>query len=161
MVTAILAALIVSLTAAVVLNMTFRRFELSAFRTDHAVAGLEAEAGLQFAFARLPDPAFQAAVQLKRTALGAGAIGVNDARAEYIVSCLADLDPNTAGVQAPDEQVTAIHMGGARPAGTTVDGTGGKHVTVRIRFFTNADAAPIAARPYRVRASANYGTGGS
>lgn len=159
MVTAILAALIVSLTAAVVLNMTFRRFELSAFRTDHTVAGMEAEAGLQYAFARLTDPAFQAAVQLKRTALGAGAIGVNDARAEYIVSCLADVDPNTAGTQAPDEQITAIHMGGTRVG--AADGTGGKHVTVRIRFFTAADAAPIAARPYRVRASTTFGTGGA
>lgn len=50
---AIVAALAVSLTAVVTLNLTFRRFELSSFRSDHLSASFAAEAGIQYAFARL------------------------------------------------------------------------------------------------------------
>ncbi|MBI3333286.1 MAG: hypothetical protein HYZ93_04270 [Candidatus Omnitrophica bacterium] len=50
---AIVAALAVSLTAVVVLNLTFRRLELSSFRSDHLSASFAAEAGIQYAFARL------------------------------------------------------------------------------------------------------------
>jgi hypothetical protein len=143
MVTAIVAAVVVSITAAVVLNLTFRRFEMSAFRSDHVVAAAEAEAGLQYAFARLGlDAAFRTAVQNARQ----GA-----AQRYYVISCRQDLEPNTPGVQAPDAHVPALHMGG-------------KHVTVRIIFGGGlglpAGEAPLpAGARYRVRAFADFGTG--
>ncbi len=62
--TAIVAALVVSITALVVLNLTMRRFELSAFRSDHARSLIASESGFQYAFARLDlDPAFDIAVR--------------------------------------------------------------------------------------------------
>jgi hypothetical protein len=171
MVTAIVLALVVSATAALVLNMTFRRFELSAFRTDRSVAGGTSEAGFQYVFARMDkdraynDPAFPAppagngfreTVQRKRNSQGAGAIAAtgaaNDA-AEYVVTC------HDAAATDENQLVPAIHMG---PAAT------GKHLTTRIRFFTQADinALPnsplktlLANRPYKVRSFSNFGTG--
>lgn len=157
MVTALMAALLVSITAAVVLNMTLRRFELSAFRTDHTVATHEAEAGLQYAFARLArDGAFRTAVQNKQS---------GGRQAYYALSCNpnADVDPVTPGVQLPDEQVSALHMGGTLTP-PAVDGTGGKHAVVRIIFGgglglpAGEPALPPGAQ-YRVRATTDFGTG--
>ncbi len=150
MVTAIVLALIVSVTAAVVLSLTFRRFELSAFRTDHAVAAGTAEAGFQYTFARLDqDAVFRTAVQNKRTTLGPAARpgdrSASDFAAEYVLTC----DASVPAAQR-DELVPALHMGAA---------VAGKHVTLRIRFFTAADSPPFAARPYRVRSFSNFGTG--
>lgn len=169
MVTAIVLALVVSVTAALVLNMTFRRFELSVFRTDRSVAGGSSEVGFQYAFARLDkdrlynDPAFPAppvgngfkeTVQRKRNSRGAAAIpdtgAANDA-AEYVVTC------HAAAAADEDQVVEAIHMGSSA----------GKHLTVRIRFFTAADIAALPAaqqaivtnRPYKVRSRTNFGTG--
>ena len=162
MVTAIVLALVVSVTAALVLNLTFRRFELSAFRTDRAVAGGTAEAGFQYTFARLDrdrtytDPAFpgftgfREVVQRKRDILGAGSIPAGNAPAEYVITC------HDAAAADENQLVPAIHMGPA---------AAGKHLTIRIRFFHNEPAAgftdtvPIANRPYRVRSFTNYGTG--
>lgn len=139
LVTAMAAALILSLTAVVVLNMTSRRFELSAFRTDRAVAGLEAEVGLQYAFARLADPAFQTTVQAKISG------GVQQF---YVITSDPDLSPK-------DLLVPQLQVGKkVGPAGTYV---GGKHVTVRIKF--NPTGAGGASRPYEVRASTSFGTG--
>ena len=53
MVIAITASLLVSLTAATVLGLTFQRFRLSKFRSERQKALYAAEAGLQYAFARL------------------------------------------------------------------------------------------------------------
>ncbi len=176
MVTAIVLALVVSAMAAVVLSLTMRRFELSAFRTDHAVAAGTSEAGFQYAFARLAVPAFRTLVDTKRTSLGPGAVPANDLAAEYVISCHDDpaitedqiLDPDGAGSL---QQAPALHMGGVldatviAPPATTGGLRGGKHVTVRIRYFTAADItagfypAALAARPYRVRSSSNFGTG--
>ena len=141
MVTAIVLALIVSVLAAGVLNLTMRRFELSAFRTDHAVAMASAEAGFQYAFARLDkDPVFRLAVDAK-------------APGYYLIYCHAnpDFPPEFQGV--PNAVVPQLHMGN-------------KHIAVRIRHFTNAGVAPdqnpsFATRPYKVRAVAVFGTGGS
>ena len=172
MVTAIVLALVVSVTAALVLNMTFRRFELSAFRTDRAVAGGTSEAGFQYVFARLArDNAFRTAVETKRLALGAGAQPANNAAAEYVISCHDDpaaaedvvLDPDGAGNQQPP----ALHMGGVLDATSPGGLRGGKHVRLRIRFFTAADiallppaqAAILTSRPYRVRSFSWFGTG--
>ena len=148
MVTAIVLALAVSATAAVVLSLTFRRFELSAFRTDHTVAVASAEAGFQYAFARLNIQAFRDAVQNKRTALGAGAVAPDDPAAEYIVTCNNAVNPR-------DELVPELHVGtkvDTNPSSPTFGQyVGGKHVTLRIRFFTAADAAPVPNRSFRVR----------
>ena len=50
---AVVAALLVSITAAVVLGLTYRSLYLSVFQTDHTVAFYSAEAGVQYTFARL------------------------------------------------------------------------------------------------------------
>lgn len=151
MVTAIVLALAVSAIAAVVLSLTFRRFELSAFRTDHAVAAGTAEAGLQYVFARLDqDQAFRNAVQAKRLAVAGGEtpVAADNAAAEFNIRCHDD------PALTEDQIEPALHMGGpidsAKP---------GKHVTLRIRFFTDADNPPFPARPYRVRSFSNFGTG--
>ena len=49
----VIAALVVSLTASVVMNLTFRRYYLSFFERDHLQAFYGAEAGYQYALARL------------------------------------------------------------------------------------------------------------
>ena len=153
MVSAMLLAAIVSALAVLVINLTFRRFALSAFRTDHMVAEASAEGGFQYAFARLKqDAAFRTAVQAKRDALGRGAIPANNAAAEYVVTC-----DDTIPVAQRDELVPELHMGVA---------AAGKHLTLRIRFFHNepllgfTDAVPLANRPYRIRSSSSFGTGG-
>ena len=162
MVMAIVLALIVSVTAAVVLSLTMRRFELSAFRTDHAVAAGTAEAGFQYAFARLDQDTaytdanfpgavgFAAVVQAKRNSLGAvarpGDRSANDFAAEYVLTCDASVP-----IAQRDELVPALHMGAA---------AAGKHVTLRIRFFTAGDPPPVAGRQYRVRSFSDFGTGG-
>ena len=137
MVTAIVLALVVSATAAVVLSLTFRRFELSAFRTDHAVAMASAEAGFQYAFARLDkDPVFKAAVDAK-------------APGYYLIYCHANPSFPPEYQVAPDETVQALHMGN-------------KDMAVLIKHFTAADPDnPLyPTRPYKVRAVAVFGTGG-
>jgi hypothetical protein len=170
MVTAIVLALVVSATAAVVLNMTFRRFELSAFRTDRAVGGGTSEAGFQYAFARMDKDrtytalgatGFREVVQARRNALGAGAVPANTPLAEFVVTC------HDAAAADESQVVAAIHMGGIPDAGAPGGVRGGKHLTVRIRFFTAADrtllppaqAAILATRPYRVHSISNFGTG--
>lgn len=173
MVMAIVLALVVSVTTALVLNMTFRRFDLSAFRTDHSVAAATSEAGLQYAFARMDKdltstiPAFPGVsgfrnrVQAKRNNLGAGPIADNTAAAEYVVTSDASV--------AADELVPALQMGGKvdiTPGSPTFGQyVGRKNVTLRIRFFNTAapfnDVPPIANRPYKVRSFSNFGTGGS
>ncbi|MDO8729998.1 MAG: hypothetical protein Q7J69_02270 [Candidatus Omnitrophota bacterium] len=164
MVTAIVLALIVSVLVAGVLSLTMRRFELSAFRTDHTVAAGTSEAGLQYAFARLAadDAVFGAAVRAKRNALGNGPIADGTAAAEYVVTSDASVPANQR-----DELEPALQMGGK--VDTTVDSptfgqyVGRKNVTLRIRFFNTAlnDVPPIANRPYKVRSVSNFGTGGS
>ena len=182
MVTAVILALVVSATAAVVLTLTLRRFELSAFRTDHAVAEASAEAGLQYAFARLDKDStstnsnfpsvqgFKKLVQAKREKMGTNGVDLYDEKAEYIVSCHHDpgitedeiLDPPGTGPLQP----AALHMGGVLATAAPGGLRGGKHVRVLIRFFTDKDLATSAARlqvpagrPYRVKASSFYGTG--
>ena len=141
MVTAIVLALIVSATAAVVLSMTFRRFELSAFRTDHAVAEATAEAGFQYAFARLgKDQQFRDDVKAKTPGY-------------YLIYCHANPNFPTEFQAAPDEPpIPELHMGN-------------KDLAIRIRYYTADDAGDpnpsFATRPYKVRAVAVFGMGGS
>lgn len=62
--TAIVVALMVSVTAVALLNFVMARFELSAQRSDHSISRLSCEAGFQYAFTRLDnDPAFEDAVR--------------------------------------------------------------------------------------------------
>ena len=163
MVTAMAAAVIISILAVVVLNMTFRRFELSAFRTDRAVAGAAAEAGLKYAFARLQldttytdlnfpgPPGFANVVQRAGQAVPPR---------DYVLRC----HPLTG--LAVDQVVPQLHVGAKINTERNPNGTpgpnygqyvGGKHVTVRIRWDPAGTGG--AARPYIIRASADYGTG--
>lgn len=159
MVTAIVAALIVSITASVVLNLTFRQFELSAFRSTHTVGLQQAEAGLQYAFARLPvDPALEANVRAAR----AGGF-----QRYYYLSCNpgpGDILPDIADLQVADEQVTELHMGGTLTP-PAVDGVGGRHVTVGIIFGGGLGLPPgedplPAGADYRIRAYCHFDVGG-
>ncbi|MBI3322503.1 MAG: hypothetical protein HYZ94_02365 [Candidatus Omnitrophica bacterium] len=89
--TAIVAALLISVTALVVLGVSMRRFELSAARSDHARAMVSSEAGLQYAFARLAkDSAFENDIR-------------TDADPPYVVSPL-----------AVNAQVTVPYNGGTQ-----------------------------------------------
>ena len=147
MVTAIGLALIVSIMAAVVLNMTFRRFELSALRTQHAVAMMGSEAGFQYAFARMDrDPAFRTLVQAKAATTPY----------YYVVRCHAD-DPSTTSDDLPDLFKTADVLDGRLHMGN-------KHVAVAIRYYTANNAGDpntyYATRPYKVRAVSVVGAGG-
>ncbi len=160
MVTAIGLALIVSIMAAVVLNMTFRRFELSALRTRHAVAMMGSEAGFQYAFARMDrSPAFQTAVKNKTL--------IASTPTWYVVACHpigATGTPNTLQNDAPelvtqmqltttDEVVPALHMGA-------------KHVVVKIKYFRTPAADGVndnprfPARPWEVRSGSAYASSG-
>ncbi len=164
LVIAMAAAVIVSIIVAVVMNLSIRRFELSAQRTDHEVAKMSSEAGLQYVFSRLAidDAVFGAAVRLKRTSLGAAAVPLNNAAAEYVVTC------DTALPGGSDEVDQRLHVGAKidtqGPASpTNGQYVGGKHVTIRVRFLTANDftANPTldAARPYRVRVDTNFAEG--
>ena len=163
MVTAIGLALIVSIMAAVVLNMTFRRFELSALRTRHAVAMMGSEAGFQYAFARLDRsntvPPFRQLVRSKTVNAGTPTW--------YVVACHpigATGTPDTLRNDAPelvtqmqltttDEVVPALHMGG-------------KHVVVKIEYYRTPaqdgvnDNPRFTDRPYEVRSGSAYASSG-
>ncbi len=153
-VTALAAALVVSITAAVVLGLTWRRLELSAFRADHDVAVSASEAGLQYALARLDlDAAFRTRVQNKT---------INaDAPTDYIVAChdLPNITEDQILGNPPVSNANQLHVAmKMNQAGVYV---GGKHVVVRIRFFRpGVDVPPVPNRPYRISATTEFGTGG-
>ena len=100
--TAIVAVLVVSITAVVVVNLTMRRFEMSAFRSDRAITRVSAEAGFKYAFTRLDtDPTFENTVR-------------TDNDPPYVLSPLAvgaNIQVPYNGGQQPfivDEQVLAL-----------------------------------------------------
>ncbi len=129
--TAIVAALVVSITALVVLNLTMKRFELSAFRSDHTISLVSSEAGFQYAFARLDlDPVFRAAVENKTVAA--------NTPTPYIVSS----DPLVAADQTDPRLRVA------------------KDVTLEITFLRPQDNPPDPNRPYVVASRSEFGTGG-
>lgn len=129
--TAIVAAVVISITALVILNLSMRRFEMSAFRSDHTVALVSSEAGFQYVFARLDhDPVFRTAVQDKTLVPGAPT--------PYIVSS----DPAVTA----DETDPRLNVG--------------KDVTVEITFMRLQDNPPDPNRPYQVRARSEFGAGG-
>lgn len=144
LVTAMAAALIISVLAAVVLNMTWRRFEMSAFRSDRAIAGAEAEAAMRYAFARLDlDQAFHDRVVAK-------------APKAYVITCDAGIPPGQR-----DELIPELHQGAKvdpnGPVDPKVRYVGGKHVTVKIKYDPTDNGG--AAQPYKVSAKATFGKG--
>ena len=153
LITAMAAAVIISLTAAVVMGVTWRRMEMSALRSDHLVSQMASEAGLQYAFARLDKDtagAFKAAIQAK---------GAND----YIIRCH---DDTTITEDLP--LIPALHVGAKvdtapdSPSEPQTYGqyTGGKHVTIRIRYNAAGwGTPPDPARPYKITASSDFATG--
>ena len=91
LVMAIIAALLVSISAAIVLNMTYRSFYLSVFQTDHAVGFYAAESGVQYAESRLEfDAVFAAAVKAKGASTTSTPPGQN---LPYIVTSLQSGNP--------------------------------------------------------------------
>lgn len=158
-VTALAAAVVVSITAAAVLGLTWRRLELSAFRADHDVAVSASEAGVQYALARLDlDAAFRTAVQNKT--IGAGT------PTDYIVTChnLPGIVEDQILANPPVSDAEQLHVAmKLNQAGVYV---GGKHVVVRIRFHREAnprDPDPLPGSPnsrYRISARTEFGTGG-
>lgn len=160
LVIAMAAAVFVSIIVAVVMNLSIRRFELSAQRTDHEVAKMSSEAGLQYAFARLASTG--AAGDAFRARVQAASPG------EYTIAC--HLAQQGLVASATVEQDNGLHVGAKINTEVADDGTpgplngqyvGGKHVRIRIHFFTGvgADVAPDPARPYRVRVSTNFAEG--
>lgn len=135
--TAIVAALVVSITALVVLNLTMRRFELSAFRSDHVISMVSSEAGFQYAFARLnADAAFENAVR-------------TDDDPPYVLSPL-----------AVGTQITVPYDGGQQQF--VVDEQDAALVTdrdVHVLLEEFAENPPVAPPRLRVHAYSDFGTG--
>ena len=137
--TALVAAVVVSILAVVAINLTFRRFELSAFRTDHGISGHASEAGIRYAFERLRiDPAFEAAVRADDTPDGGGPRN----GPVYVLSPLAEeteieflFDGRTRELDV-DEQVQALELGRKLiHIGIQID----PNDATRLRIHTNAD----------------------
>lgn len=135
--TAIVAALVISLTALVVLNLTMKRFELSAFRSDHAISAVSCEAGFQYAFARLDaDPVFDNAVR-------------TDNDPPYVLS------PQAVGanIQVPYDGATQGFVVDEQVAALRTD----RNVHVLIEEF--AEVPPQVPPRLRVHAYSDFGTG--
>ena len=140
--TAIVAALVVSVTALVVLNLTMRRFELSAQRSDHLGSSVASEAGFQYAFARLGlDPAFDTAVRADLT--GAGAIRVHVVSPQAVGTNITVPFDGAQRTFAVDEQDLGLR--GDRPV----------HVVIDV-FPENP---PVGPPRLRIHAYSDYGTG--
>lgn len=144
LVVAIVAAIVVSLTAVVVLNLTFRRFHLSHMGSDHEAALFASEAGIRYALQRLD---------------------VNDTNQLIDKNGKPSGDPNIffrdrvkgKALQEPPQELVVS----SDPKAPSLDHwepnlqMGGKHVTIGILY--NPAGAP-SDRPYKVRASSDYGT---
>lgn len=165
MVTAIAAALVVALTAAAVLTITFRRFEFSVFRSDRSAALAETDGATRWIFRRLevgPDPAHPPPVHTNyaehvRAALiasaGGGPGGTADPADPYVIS------PEAAGTSVNvrynnaemtlevDEQAQALNL--ARPV----------HVIIDFEPQQAGNPVPNSDRRFRIHASAEFGTG--
>lgn len=140
--TAMAAALILSLTASVVLGLTWRRMQLSVNRKDHLVAMTASDGGTQYVFARLQlDPTFNTAIRADSTPA---------ASPMYVISPLAG-PPNPATVTllingtptsvTVDEQVAALTMGNKQI-----------HVAIEVD-----QADPGNPKRLRIHSNANYG----
>lgn len=144
LVMAIIAALLVSISAAIVLNMTYRSFYLSVFQTDHAVGFYAAESGVQYAESRLEfDAVFAAAVKAKGASTTSTPPGQN---LPYIVTSLQSGNPVIDGNSsvAPDERTNDLVVLG--PHGTR------REVTVWIKYYDDGRDPP-----YKIRVFSSYG----
>ena len=154
LITAIGGALLVSITAAAVINVAWRRFELSAMRRDRAVTLAVAESGFQYVFARLDtDTTFRTRINQRRTSVipllpdipPEQFTGPRAAAATYIVGC----HRNEAG--APLSGLANGQNDGARERddrmhmyteGPPYSPNNGKHVLVRVKFMILQDTPP-------------------
>ena len=155
MVTAIAVAIVVSLTAATVLNLTWRRFELSASRSDRDVALAAAEVGLQYAFARLDVNDTNQLRDGIGNPVGPAGVSFQDRVGADADGLLISSDNAVAGLDHWEPNLHVSTRMVSDPGNPQFGGyVGGKHVTVRITL----DPTPTdPARPF-VSAQADYGT---
>ncbi len=138
MLTALIAALLVSLTAAIVLKLTYQRFHLSKFGSGSGEAFRAAEAGVLYARARLgvdtsyTDGNFPGVTGFSNVVKAAK--DASGSQREYIVT---SGDPN---VSNPDLVDSTLQMGG-------------RHVTVYI-LYRGTGAVP----EFKIRATCDYAT---
>ena len=144
LVTAIAGALLISVSAAALVGLAWRRFELTAMRTDRAVTLAATESGLQYVFARLDaDPGFRDRVRVRRETAGPPAIQHDQwldpphaVNGTYIVGChltgLADRGIEYVGptpIRERDDRMHMLYTEGSSDPNT------GKHVRVRVRLL--------------------------
>ncbi len=146
LIVAVIAAIMVTLLAAVVLSVSMERFEFSAFRSDHAKAASGAEAGLRYAFSRLdkdttsngnpgPPNGFKDDVRF-------------DNDPPYVVTSLETANPVIDGASVvPDERTNDLFMGRLLP---NPPGRVGKEVSVVLTYDSGTGR-------YRVRSVSDYG----
>jgi len=138
---AITVSLMVSLLAAVVLNITFQRFNLSFFQQSRAIALYASEAGIQYADTRLKvDTTFRNAVLARSRS--------TTPPSWYIVSSMTTAQARAAGHIGASESVDLttpdLQMGGSIKK---------KDVTIKVR------ENPDHSNKYETRVKASYGTG--
>lgn len=143
--TALAAAVVVSLLVIAALNLTLRRFELSAARSDHAQAAQAAEAGLRYVFERL-----RLDDQSDGLDDGAGEQGLEDRirfddDSPYVISD--DPGPVTIRMDGTD-QVIAVDEQPAPPLGL------GRPVHIAIQEDANDPNTPPR---LRIHADADFG----
>jgi len=169
LVTAIVAALVISLSAAVILNMTFRRFELSSQRRDRGISLAGIEGATRYIFQRCDlDAVFEARVRQAiidyRDGVGVAA-GHNSGC--YVLSPLAtdgnrtmnDVIIRYNGVDTGfdiDEQIAEFDYNRDDGAGTVLFR---KQVHVAIDFEPNPGGVLDADRRFRLHASTTFGEG--
>ena len=153
MLIALIAALLVSLTAIITMNLVGRRFHLSAFGTDHAKAFSASEAGVKYALTRLWREAnFQSTgvsfEQTVRGHLGNSNNADSDGIVRYVI-----------GPQGPGSTVQPNNY----PTSFTVDeqdstlGWGMSKGVLLVVIEATNPAAPQTS-PLKIRAFSDYGT---
>ena len=139
---AITVSLVISLLAVVVLNMTFRRFNLSFFQQSRAIATYASEAGIQYVDTRLKtDATFRNAVLAKSSS--------TLPPSWYLISSMTTAEAQAAGhidvtETLDEENIVQLEMGGSVKK---------KEVTIRVR------ENPVGSTQFEVRTKSSYGTG--
>lgn len=139
---AVTVSLMVSLLAAVVLNVTFRRFNLSFFQQSRAIALYASEAGIQYVDTRLKvDETFRNTVLARSRS--------TTPPSWYIVSSMTTAEARAAGHVESTETVNEANINDLE-MGSSIKK---KEVTIRIR------ENPANSLKYETRVKASYGTG--
>ncbi len=139
---AVTVSLMVSLLAAVVLNVTFRRFNLSFFQQSRSIAMYASEAGIQYVDTRLKaDTTFRDAVLAKSR--------LTTPPSWYIISSMTAAEALAAGHIAESEAVDEPNLNDLEMGGSIKK----KEVTIRVR------ENPRDSLKYETRVKASYGTG--